>query len=250
MKIFIANYRNELRKLIARKKYYVFLAIEIVICVFWGLIGMVLSRASGGTVRTELLLSGLPMSSLGFFIQIYIPLIIFMAASDLFSGEIHDGTIRAAFMRPISRAKQYFSKIAAIMTVAVVYLVALFLLTSLMQAIGMRGVSGIAAAFASYFLDIIPMLVLVLFAGMVNQFSGSTSLSMLICIIMYIGLYAAGLLVPQAGSLLFTGYMQWHNIWVGITVPFFAMLSKIGMMLGYGGVFGSIGYYLYERREV
>ena len=97
-------------------------------------------------MRPELLLSGLPMSSLGFFIQIYIPLIIFMAASDLFSGEIHDGTIRAAFMRPISRAKQYFSKIAAIMTVAVVYLVALFLLTSLMQAIGMRGVSGIAAA--------------------------------------------------------------------------------------------------------
>lgn len=42
----------------------------------------------------------------------------------------------------------------------------------------------------------------------------------------------------------------WHNVWVGVTLPFFAILSKIGMLAGYGTVFGCIGYYLYERREV
>ena len=136
------------------------------------------------------------------------------------------------------------------MLIAVTYLVTLFVLTTVMQAVGAHDLTGILTAFASYFLDIIPMLVLVLFAGMINQFSGSTSLSMLICIIMYIGLYVIGIIVPQAGSLLFTGYMQWHNVWVGVTIPFFAILSKIGMIAGYGMVFGCIGYYLYERREV
>ena len=250
MKIFIANLKNELRKLLSRKKYYVFLIIEVAICILWGLISMAVSKASGGVVNSEILLSGLSMSMLGFFIQIYIPLIIFMASCDLFTGELHDGTIRSAVMRPISRAKQYFSKITAVMLIAVTYLVTLFVLTTVMQAVGAHDLTGILTAFASYFLDIIPMLVLVLFAGMINQFSGSTSLSMLICIIMYIGLYVIGIIVPQAGSLLFTGYMQWHNVWVGVTIPFFAILSKIGMIAGYGMVFGCIGYYLYERREV
>ena len=102
----------------------------------------------------------------------------------------------------------------------------------------------------SYMIDVIPMISLVLFAAMLNQFSKSTSLSMLLCIIMYIGLYVAGLIVPQLGSLLFTGYLQWHNVWVGNAIPFFPMLSKIGIILGYGTVFGCVGYYLFERREV
>lgn len=250
MKIFIANLKNELRKLAARKKYYVFLIIEVAMCIMWGLISMAISRASQGVIRADMILSGLPMTVLGFFIQVYIPLIIFMASCDVFSMEVHDGTIRASYMRPVSRAKQYFSKITAVTVVALTYLMVLFVLTTVVQAMGARDMTGILAAFMSYFLDIIPMIVLVMFAGMINQFSGSTSLSMLICIIIYIGLYVAGLVIPQAGSLLFTGYMQWHNVWVGVTLPFFAILSKIGMLAGYGMVFGCTGYYLYERREV
>ena len=90
MKIFIANLQNELRKLAARKKYYVFLIIEVAIGVVrWGLIGMIISRASRGVIGAEVVLSGLPMTVLGFFIQVYIPLIIFMASCDVFAGEVH-----------------------------------------------------------------------------------------------------------------------------------------------------------------
>lgn len=250
MRTALANYKNEMRKLRARKKYYVFLVLEILVCVVWGLISMLVSKVSGGVINPGFLLSGLNMTTLGFFIQIYIPLIIFMAACDVFTNELHDGTIRAVFMRPISRAKQYFSKVAAIMTVATIYLVVLFILTTLMQAVGARNLEGAIAAFASYFLDLIPMLVLVLFASMLNQFTNSTSLSVVLCIIMYIGLYAFGIFVSQAGSLLFTGLLMWHNLWVGIMLPFGAMISKLGLLLGYGMVFGCIGYYLFERREV
>lgn len=250
MKLFIANLKNELRKLCAKKKFYVFLAIEIIICLLWSLISMALSKISGGMVGAEILLSGMSMTMLGFFIMVYIPLMIFMASTDLYSAEVYDGTVRAGFMRPISRAKQYFSKATAIMIVAVVYLAVLFFITTFMQAIGAGTLKGTGAAFASYMLDVIPMIALVLFAAMLNQFSKSTSLSMLLCIIMYIGLYAAGMLIPQLGSLLFTGYLQWHNVWVGNTIPFFPMLSKIGIILGYATVFGCVGYYLFERREV
>ena len=66
MKLFIANLKNELRKLCAKKKFYVFLAIEIIICLLWSLISMALSKISGGMVGAEILLSGMSMTMLGF----------------------------------------------------------------------------------------------------------------------------------------------------------------------------------------
>ncbi len=250
MRTTIGNYKNELRKLRARKKYYVFLILEILVCVIWGLVSMLVSKVSGGMVDAGFMLAGMNMTTLGFFIEIYIPLIIFMAACDVYTGEFHDGTIRALFMRPISRGKQYFSKVAAIMTVATIYLVVLFVITTMMQIIGAGSISGVLAAFASYFIDLIPMIVLVLFTAMINQISSSTSLSVILCIIMYIGLYAFGIVVPQAGSLLFTGMLMWHNMWVGIMLPLGVMISKLGILVGYGMIFGCIGYYLFERREL
>lgn len=250
MRTAVGNYKNELRKIRARKKYYVFLILEILVCVIWGLISMLVSKVSGGVIDAGFMLAGMNMTTLGFFIEIYIPLIIFMTACDVYTGELHDGTLRAVIMRPISRCKQYFSKTAAIMTVATAYLVVLFVITTMMQLIGARSISGIFAAFASYFLDLIPMFVLVLFAAMINKFSSSTSLSVILCIIMYIGLYVFGLVVPQAGSLLFTGMLMWHNLWVGVMLPIGVIISKLGLLVGYGMIFGCIGYYLFERREL
>lgn len=242
--------QNELKKLSTRKKFLVFLIIEIIICIICGLINVAIGRASDGLVSSSLVLANMPMAMLSFFIQIYIPLIIFMAACDLFAGEVHDGTIRATFMRPVSRGKQYFSKIAAVMIVAAIYLLTLFVFTSIIKGIGAHSTEGLVDSFLSYSLDIIPLIVLVLFAAMMNQFSRSPSLSIIICIIMYIGLYMIGILVPLLSGLLFTGYLQWHNLWIGATLPFKFMISKMGILVGFGMIFGCVGYYLFERREV
>ncbi|MBN7773425.1 ABC transporter permease subunit [Clostridium aminobutyricum] len=250
MKLFIANMQNELKKLSTRKKFLVFLIIEVVICIICGVINMAIGKASGGVVSSSLILANMPMAMLSFFIQIYIPLIIFMAACDLFSGEVHDGTIRATFMRPVSRGKQYFSKIAAIMILAAIYIVTLFIFTTIIKGVAAHSTEGLIDSFLSYTLDIIPLIVLVLFAAMMNQFSRSPSLSIIICIIIYIALYIIGIIVPLLSGLLFTGYLQWHNLWIGATLPFKFMISKMGILVGYGMIFGCVGYYLFERREV
>lgn len=254
MSVFIADLQNQMQKLSARKKYIVFLIIEVLICVVWCLISVALGKVAARGLDMEgaggLLTGDMPMTMLNFFIQVYVPLIIFMAACDLFTGEAADGTLRAGFMRPVSRFKQYASRVVAIWILAVVYLVILFVLTTLMKGLLSHSMAGLGGAFASYFLDIIPLLVLVLFAVLMNQFSGSTSLSVILCIIVYIGLLAFGVLVPRASGLLFTGYLQWHNLWVGTALPFGPALTKLGILAGYGTVFACIGYYLFERKEV
>nr|WP_315023032.1 ABC transporter permease [uncultured Aminipila sp.] len=253
MTTFIASLQNELMKIFTRKKFFVLLIIEVLICILCGGVNYLIGKASAGAVSTSLMLSNMPMNMLSFFIQIYVPLMILMAACDLFASEVQDGTIRASFMRPVSRFKLYASKITAITIMAVIYLAVLFVLTTIMKLVGGAGVAsatGIVDSFFAYFLDIFPIIVLVLFAAMLNQFLNSPSLSIVICVIIYIGLYILGIVVPQASGLLFTGYLQWHNLWLGVTLPFGAMLSKIGLIFGYGLVFGCIGYYLFERKEV
>ncbi|QIB68532.1 ABC transporter permease subunit [Aminipila butyrica] len=253
MRTFTASLKNELMKISKRKKFLILLIIEILICLLCGGINYLIGKASAGAISASLMLSNMPMNMLSFFIQIYIPLIIFMAACDLFAQEVQDGTIRASFMRPVSRFKLYVSKLSAVTIMSVVYLFVLFVLTTIIKLVGgsnMASAAGLLESFFAYFLDIFPLIVLILFTAMINQFLNSPSLSIVLCVIIYIGLYILGIVVPQSSGLLFTGYLEWHNLWLGVTLPVFSMLSKIGLLLGYGLVFGCIGYYLFERKEV
>ncbi|WP_027398678.1 ABC transporter permease [Anaerovorax odorimutans] len=250
MRIFTASLKNELKKIISRKKFLVFLIIEIIICLLSGLVQLVISKASSGMISTSLVFSNMPMTMLAFFVQIYIPLIIFMATCDLFSGEVNDGTIRATFMRPVSRFKQYFSKIFAILILSGAYLLFLFVLTTVMKVITTNSIVNFGQNFLAYSLDLIPLFILILFVAMLNQFTNSPSLAFFICVIIYIALYVIGILVPIMSGLFFTGYLQWHNLFLGILMPFKAIIIKMGILISYGMIFGCIGYYLFERREV
>lgn len=249
MKTFTASLKNEWKKITARRKFWVFLIIEVLICLgAWGVNGM-LSKISGGVITSAVILGNLPLSMLSFFVQIYIPLLVLMTACDLFAGEAHDGTLRASFMRPISRFKLYMSKAAAVFCMAAVYMGVLFILTSAMKLVGVGSLDGVGESIMAYILDMIPLIVLILFVAMLNQFSSSPSLTMVLCIILYVGLYIVGILLPQFSGLMFTGYSQWHNLWLGVVLPLRSMLAKIGLLLGYSLVFGCVGYYLFERKE-
>ena len=72
---------------------------------------------------------------------------------------------------------------------------------------------------------------------------------MLLCLVCYIGLLVLGTYLPAVGGLVFTGYLRWHNLWIGITLPFFSLLPRMGLLAGYGLVFACGGYWLFDRKE-
>ncbi len=253
MSLYKVSLINELTKMFKKKKFYVLLIIEIIICLGSGIIGFLIGRVDELTLSSKLMFSNMPMSMLGFFIQVYIPLIIFMEVSDVYNSEFQDGTIRSLFARPISRFKIFASKVSAIAIVSAIYLGALFIMTTLMKLLnGVQTSSsyGVLEGLVSYAIDLVPLLVLILMAVLIGQIIKSPSLSMLVCIIVYIGLYVVKLLAPAAGGMLFTAYLQWHTLWVGIALPVLPMLTKIMLLLSCGLIFGTAGYYLFERKEV
>ena len=247
MKVFAAALSGEIAKLATRKKYFVFLIIEALICAFTMLAQLLLNRVSGGVVRVGVF--GMTFGLLGFFIRFYIPLIVFMVCCDLFSAEAHDGSIRAALLRPVSRFKLYAAKNTAAFAVAVVYLAALFGVTTLLELATGGSFRTVWTGFFSYLLDALPLICTVLMSALVCQLVPGPTVAMLTSIVLYAGLTLAGTFLPQVGGMLFTSYTAWHNLWIGSPLPFGALFPKIALLAGYALVMLVGGYLLFDRRD-
>lgn len=249
MQQFIANLKNEGFKLCKRKKYWVFLILGCAVSMASALRLLIANYITDGAVSREAILGGLMNSNLFFVLILFLPLMAIMASCDLFVGEEVDHTIRFSLMRPVRREKLFFSKALAVFLLCAIDLAVIFVVTTLTQLILGGGAGGIASSFGACVLDLIPLAVLVLFFTLVNQLARSSSLTVLLCVVLYLGLVALGTYLPSVGGLVFVGYLRWHNLWIGTTLPFLPMLSRIGLLAGYGLVFACGGYLLFERKE-
>ena len=249
MQPFVANLKNELFKLSRRKKYIVFLILGALVCVGSALRVLAADLILDEALPRELLVGGLTGENLLFLLLLFLPLMALMGCCDLFAGEQADHTLRFSLMRPVGKGKLFFSKAAAVFLLCLFDLVALLAVSAAAQLIMGGGSKGIARSVASGLLDLVPLAVLILFFCLINQLVKGSGLAVLVCLAVYVALVVVGTYVPAAGGLLFTGYLRWHNLWVGVTLPFKAMLTRIGILAGYGLVFGSCGYLLFDRKE-
>lgn len=248
MKKYLVCTKNELKKLLYHKKYLVFLCIGIGISLLNILGKILLSRVSSGSLNLSG--SNAPMAMMTLFVQFLIPLISMMAVCDLFATEFQDLTIKATLLRPISRFKIYSAKITAVGLLALLYLIILCLAATLMDWLVLGQIKNVCYTFGAYILDVIPILVIILMSTFLNQLGKSSTMAMFLCIIVYILLYLAGIFMPDLSGLLFTGYMKWHTLWLGHTLPFRAIAAKVALLAGYGLIFFSGGYYLFLKREI
>ena len=142
-----------------------------------------------------------------------------------------------------------FSKAAAVWVLCAFDLAVLYLVSTLSQVCLGGGIEGIFSSFFACVLDLIPMAVLILFFALINQLVKGSSLTVLLCVVCYVALVVFGTYMPSVGGLVFTGYLRWHNLWIGVTLPFLSLLPRIGLLAGYGLVFGCGGYLLFDRKE-
>lgn len=248
MQAFLAALQNELFKLRKRKKYLVLLIIAAAICVVSALRVLLVNYLTEGGVSREAILGGLMSSNMPFVLLLFLPLMAIMAVGDLYVGEQVDHTIRFSLMRPVGKAKLFFAKSAAVFVLCAFDLLVLYLVSTLAQVCLGGGIEGVFSSFFACLLDLIPLAVLILFFALINQVAKGSSLTVLLCVVCYVGLLLLGTYVPSVGGLVFTGYLRWHNLWIGVTLPFLSLLPRIGLLAGYGLVFGCGGYLLFDRK--
>ena len=248
MRAFGAGVANEFSKLIARKKYIVFLCIGAAICCLWALIGNLITSAVSGMAvigRSK------PMELLHFFLQVLVPFLMFMGVTDLFTVEAADSTMKASLIRPVERWKLYTAKLCAVMIYAAGYLISIFIISSLLQIAfgGMEPIGSLLISFVSYLLVLIPLAVLCCFASLIALFGRSGTLVMFLLILSYLLLCVLPFAFPVLSELLFTSYLGWYRLFVGALPSFASLSNKLLIVLGYGTVFFTAGSLVFDRKE-
>jgi len=246
-----ASYRNELTKLLRRKKYIVFLIIGAIICLLWAGIASLAAGAIGNFGGVAINLTPTPMGALGFFLQILIPFLIFMGATDLITVEAAEGTMKGMICRPVERWKLYTAKLLAIMTYAIMYLAMVFVVSFILNQIFGRplGLADFAITLSAYMLTIPPLAVLAAFAALIALSGRSGSLTMLLLIAAYLAMNVLPVIFPIFAELLFTSYLGWHRLWIGALPAGTRLLQIIIILFGYGVVFFTAGSLIFDKKE-
>ena len=251
MTAFYAAYLNETDKLIRRKKYIAFLIIGMAICVIWAVLGSIASGFIGQHGGIFVALTPTPMGVLPFFLQIMLPLLIFMGVTDLITTEGAEHTMKAMICRPVERWKLYAAKLMAVISYVTLYLVCVFTISAILnQTLGrVLSVDALARALASYALTIPTLAVLAAFAAFVALFGRSGSLVMFLLVVMYLAMSVLPVFFPILSELLFTSFLGWHRLWIGVTPGTTRMLHMLAIVAGYGIVFFMAGSLIFDRKE-
>ena len=263
MKMLTASWKNEWTKLMSRKKYIVFL------CIGLGLYLLVLISAVAftnmmarvydynavlpvlGAMTFRVFLSPTPMGVLPFFLQIFLPFLMFMGLADLITTENSENTMKAMLCRPVERWKLYSAKILAVMSYVTLYLMCLFILSAVLNQIFLRPLSAasLLTAFGSYAVSVIPLTVLALFAALIALMSKSSTLVMFLLLISYLSMNVLPVLFPILGEMLFTSYLGWHSLWFGAFPGMTRLVHMLLIVIGYGVAFFSAGSLLFDRKD-
>jgi ABC-2 type transport system permease protein len=250
MSILISSTLNELEKILLKKKNIFFLTLTAIITVLFS-IGINLFQKRFGIAAVTG--SNYPIAVLGFFVKIFLPLFIYLAAADLLTGELQHKTLKLTLTRPISRFKVYLSKNIAIGAYAIINLLVVLLISIIAgMFFSVKGemFSGIIRSIGAYAIDIVPAFVVTITTVFIAQFFKSSSTTLISCIFIYIALYVLSMFFPLVLRLSFTNFLDWHVIWLSGNVSFLKLINTLLMIISYGIIFFSAGFYFFDKKNL
>ncbi len=144
-------------------------------------------------------------------------------------------------MRPVGKGKLFFSKAAAVFLLCAFDLAVLYVVSTVAQ-VGLGGSGGDPSpAWGPALLDPDPLAVLVLFFCLINQLVRGSSLTVLLCVVLYIGCWLWGPICPRWGA----GVHRVSPVAQSLDwdcLPFFFVAAPALAFWRYGLVFGCCGY--------
>lgn len=246
MKALILNTKSELQKLMIKKKYLVITILGAVVCLLRLGGNLLIAKVSGGEVVIK---SNLVFGMLGFVTDILVPLVVFMAVTDLFASEAQEDTLKASLMRPLTRFKVMTSKSLAVFILGCVVMLIMFAVCFVIQFVSGNSLADVPQTVAAYVIDMVPVFALVAMAVLINMIAKGPNLSMLLCIVVYIFFKYLNLYVSPIGQMVFTAYSQWHKIWIGSLLPFGALMSKVGILFGSILILYTVSYIIFDGKD-
>ena len=240
---------NEIEKLYKKKK----VSVGIILALFFIVLGQIFISV----VRNNFGVQGVssnefPFLILSIIVNTLLPLFVALVAIDSFSGEFSKNTMKITLTRPVTRFKLFSAKIVSIciFIFSILIITMIFsIISGLIFNLNSFNFIGILQVILSYIVTLFPMIVLcltiVLFANIIKSEVGVFFLS----ILAFITLKALGIFFPSYSGILFTSMLDWYNLWIMDTIPVFKIFREFMILLSYGMILFTGGYFLFDKKD-
>jgi ABC-2 type transport system permease protein len=245
-----ANIINETEKLLLKKKTIAILILSAAVPIISAILISLFQNSAGITPFSA---NSFPITILGLFTSLFLPLFICMAACDSFAGEYSDKTMKITLTQPASRFKVYCTKAISIGIYTAISLGVIFISSILSSPIlsGKYGLlSGLLKDITAYSAAFMPMFLFGIASILIAQFFKSSSGALVISVFIYIASKIISTVFPNISGLLFTSYSNWHLLWLGGSVSYFQVLNIFLFMVAYSIIFLAWGFYLFDKKEL
>ncbi len=246
---FKAALTNEIEKLYKRKKVLVAMIISLIFIIL-GQLSMVVFRTGFGLRVVSSM--DFPIMVLSVVVNTILPLFTALVTIESFSGEFSQNTMKIALTRPISRLKFYSAKLTAIMLFILANLLFVMIFSILAGCLfnsNSFSIGSILKILISYIITLMPMVILsiiiVFFTNIIRSGIGVFFLSIFVFVI-FKGL---GIIFYRFSGIFITSMLNWYTLFLMETIPTFKIFLQFMMMLSYGIIFFTAGYYLFDKRE-
>lgn len=243
-----AAYLNELYKISKKKKIVVAAVLSVAAVALAGLIVSSVNNFMG--IR----LAGVS----GFFVLVLqvlnytlIPLFTAFICIDMFSGEFGgEHTVKLTLTRPVSRLKVYLSKVLAAATFIAANLLFVMILSYLVSFF-IKGTSvSFGNIFIMYVASFFPLLIFALMVMLISNLARGSASSFMLSLLAFLMFVALQFIFPAYDSFFFTTAFDWYKLFWGSFINVQKIFRVFLILLGYGLVFFSAGYYLFDKKDI
>lgn len=241
---------NEIEKMYKKSKMTVILIISVAVIAIAKLLSLGASSFGIGVFKNS---TGLPLSVLEVLANALLPLFTTLIATDLFSGEFSHNTMKISMTRPISRFKLFSAKIGAIAFFVSANLLLSMLLSIIITLIfNFSSITfiGIIRIVISYLVTFIPIMVLALIVVFLSNIIKSSSTVFFLSIMLYILSLVMSRVFLKFSGVFITSMLTWYTHWIADKIPLAKILREFLIMLGYGIMFFTAGYYLFDKKDL
>ena len=233
-----------------KKKMIVILIISVAVILIGKLISIGMSNVGVGVFKGSTVF---PISVLSVLANTLLPLFTTLVAIDLFAGELSHNTMKITLTRPVSRFKIFSAKITAIAVFVFINLLSVMILSTIVGLIcNFSSISliGIIRIVISYIVTLLPIMIFALVVVFLSNIFKSGTAVFFLSIMLYLISFIMGKVFSPYSSLFITSMLDWHIHWVSDAMLISKITREFLIMLGYGIMFFTAGFYLFDKRDL
>lgn len=242
-----AAYINEIFKMSKKKKITAALIFSFFSVVVTAIAVYAINNFAGISITgsSEFSIIVLTVLSYTFF-----PLFTAFICIDMFAGEFADHTIKFTLTGPASRVKVFWGKILGIASFIMANLILVMFLTLVVSLFINRSMPNFFKILIAYIMEFFPIFIFALAVVLISNIAKGTTSAFMLSVLVFLVFNGVGLAFPYLKSLLFTAAFDWYRLALGSYINFSKILRVFLILLGYGIMLFTAGYYLFENKDI